>query len=313
MDRYVDVKGTSLLLSPIEQKHPEHIPLSQQFRKQRQKPGSGVLDVQCLHVGPTLVVRITDRADKNCSMPSSSNRRRHSSGSRMRHKSPKRHRKTSEVENDITTARPKWSLETRLEIPAGLGISVVNNQHEELLYALFKGVELTVINTDNTYQMTGSVAVIQVNNQLLYAEKWPVLYCEVNAMKSDPDQMDYEQSPRLIKPALKLEMSCNPREHYDAFDVSLTLNYGCYFAKFYGNSVAFSASESNSAICALCWTNSCYGRLLNSYKKQERRKQSALKVFSNRQTLNRPTSPNWKQSQEDVTLEHWSWRLETCL
>uniref|UniRef100_A0A1I7RJH0 Ras-associating domain-containing protein n=1 Tax=Bursaphelenchus xylophilus TaxID=6326 RepID=A0A1I7RJH0_BURXY len=215
LDRFVEAKGTTLFLSPVQEQHSDEVPLNHRFKKQRQKPGSGVLDVQCLHVGPTLVVRITDRADVNLEMPSESNRKRDSAN-----------RRTLTPRNDDTkTAKPSYSMEVRLEVPAGLGISVVNNQSEELIYALFKGLEFTVMKTDSTYQMTGSVSVIQIDNQLLYAEKWPVLYCEVNALKTEgetPESPGTFEPPamRLTKPALKLEMSCNPRTHYDAFDVS---------------------------------------------------------------------------------------------
>lgn len=69
-DRYVELKGGNLVLSTTVEKPPENIPSfnsgipdNQLFQREQQKPGSGVLDVQCLHVGPTLVVRITDHAD----------------------------------------------------------------------------------------------------------------------------------------------------------------------------------------------------------------------------------------------------------
>jgi hypothetical protein len=59
-----------LILAKAQKPTEENVPFTanecpeaQNFRREQQKPGSGVLDVQCLHVGPTLVVRITDHAD----------------------------------------------------------------------------------------------------------------------------------------------------------------------------------------------------------------------------------------------------------
>lgn len=69
-DRYVELKGANLVLAKANEKISESAPIStqgipqtQHFQREQQKPGSGILDVQCLHVGPTLVVRITDHAD----------------------------------------------------------------------------------------------------------------------------------------------------------------------------------------------------------------------------------------------------------
>jgi hypothetical protein len=54
------------------------------------------------------------------------------------------------------------SLEVRFELPAGVGISLIRNQCEELIYAHFKGVELTLLNKNENYQLNGHVNVIQV-------------------------------------------------------------------------------------------------------------------------------------------------------
>lgn len=54
------------------------------------------------------------------------------------------------------------SFEVHLDLPAGLGISLVRNQCEELVYALFKGVELNLVQCENKYQINGHVNVIQV-------------------------------------------------------------------------------------------------------------------------------------------------------
>lgn len=45
---------------------------------------------------------------------------------------------------------------------AGIGLSFINGLHEELIYARFQGIVLHVNRQGPTYQMTGSVEVIQV-------------------------------------------------------------------------------------------------------------------------------------------------------
>ncbi|KHN71207.1 hypothetical protein Tcan_02414 [Toxocara canis] len=52
--------ATPNFTSPLNR---EGIPLAQIWELQSQRPGSGVLDVECLHKGPTLVIRITDRTN----------------------------------------------------------------------------------------------------------------------------------------------------------------------------------------------------------------------------------------------------------
>ncbi|VDO43568.1 unnamed protein product, partial [Haemonchus placei] len=147
------------------------------WQVQRQRPGSGTLEVECLHSGPTLVVRITDREDRmrTLSMP--------------------------------TMPKPTNSagLEVNVTMRAGIGVSLVNGSHEELLYARFGGIVLSARRMDETYQLTGSVDVIQIDNQLLNSDKWQVLYCQPEVSGT-------------ARPALKLEMNCTPMKHYDAFD-----------------------------------------------------------------------------------------------
>jgi hypothetical protein len=65
-------------------------------------------------------------------------------------------------------------LELRLDLPAGIGLSLVRNQVEELLYALFRGVELNLLIKGNNYCLNGHVNVIQVSafclpSKLLYS------------------------------------------------------------------------------------------------------------------------------------------------
>lgn len=65
-------------------------------------------------------------------------------------------------------------------------------------------------------------------------ERWPFIYCEVNALKSDSEIIADGQPPLpsaiaaqtfAMRPALKLEMSYTPMQNYDAFDVRFTFLY----------------------------------------------------------------------------------------
>ncbi|KAK6050650.1 hypothetical protein COOONC_11845 [Cooperia oncophora] len=65
-------QAPNIFLSKNEADEDDVMPSSSQvWRIQRQRPGSGTLEVECLHSGPTLVVRITDREDRmrTLSMP----------------------------------------------------------------------------------------------------------------------------------------------------------------------------------------------------------------------------------------------------
>lgn len=107
---------------------------SQQWRTSRQRPGSGSLCVECLHRGPTMVVQIRDEETAFC--PAA---QKISSG-----------------------ARAGEAIDIMVTMRAGLGISLVNGQYEELLYAHFGGIIGHGRTIDNCYQTTVSVDVIQV-------------------------------------------------------------------------------------------------------------------------------------------------------
>ncbi|VDN88574.1 unnamed protein product [Brugia pahangi] len=65
---FVEARKTEVVLAIPNKKsilNKKGIPLEQIWELQSQLPGSGILDVECFHRGPTLVVRITDR-QKSC-------------------------------------------------------------------------------------------------------------------------------------------------------------------------------------------------------------------------------------------------------
>uniref|UniRef100_A0A7E4V788 Bactericidal permeability-increasing protein n=1 Tax=Panagrellus redivivus TaxID=6233 RepID=A0A7E4V788_PANRE len=224
----------------------EGVPIAQQFTMQHQKPGSGMLDVECLHVGPTLVVRITDHWDElagTTSMPIANSLRSRQSRSRTRSpqslQSPtqsirtagsRRRSRPRETHDSFSIAQEiPWNFNAELSLPSGIGVSLVNRNHEELVYMRLQGVQVDVSRIESTYQLTGHVNVIQADNQLLMTDRWHVLYCQVNCLKGayvdGPDTPNSSSSSTSfidlhtpLRPALKLEMNCTPMEHYDAFD-----------------------------------------------------------------------------------------------
>ncbi|VDK48292.1 unnamed protein product [Anisakis simplex] len=175
------------------------VPSEQIWELQTQRPGSGVLNVECLHRGPTLVIRITDQA--SCSSQSVN----YAAVECYSSTSSRRQRDQKSTSNDF---------EMDISIRNGIGISLINSHREELIYARFHGVLLHANRRERTYQITSTVELIQIDNQLLSTEHWQVLYCQQNALTGDPDPEDR----MIMRPALKLEMNCTPFEHYDAFD-----------------------------------------------------------------------------------------------
>uniref|UniRef100_A0AC34FAX8 Vitellogenin n=1 Tax=Panagrolaimus sp. ES5 TaxID=591445 RepID=A0AC34FAX8_9BILA len=223
-DMAVEVIGRNNLI--LSKQKSEYVPKSQKFNIQRQKPGSGVLDVECLHVGPTLVVRISDHSDTALPLMLLNE-----------NFGAKKSRSSSPASSVLSQRRSRASMEQSNQYfnidgeisPINIGISIVNNIAEELIYARFQGVQMHFCRIDKTYQITGHVNTIQADNQLLTTDKWQVLYCQVNALKggdiespdfdalsnSSPNDLDWNLP---IRPALKFELNCTPMEHYDAFD-----------------------------------------------------------------------------------------------
>ncbi|MFH4978277.1 hypothetical protein AB6A40_004986 [Gnathostoma spinigerum] len=197
----VEVRADEILLArphPRSQRNSQGVPLEQLWELQSQRPGSGVLDVECLHKGPTLVIRISDRAN---SMKERISRPLIKIGSA--------HRSSSSF-----TKQHLYDIEVSVSLIAGIGVSLVNGQHEELLYARFSNISLVANRSERTFQITSSVEAIQIDNQLLSADHWQVLYCQFSAVTNEIGQ----SSSQVKRPALKLEMKCTPMLHYDAFD-----------------------------------------------------------------------------------------------
>lgn len=65
---FVEARRTEVVLAALNKNAPHNrqgVPLQQAWELQSQRPGSGVLDVECLHRGPTLVIFLSI-SFKNC-------------------------------------------------------------------------------------------------------------------------------------------------------------------------------------------------------------------------------------------------------
>uniref|UniRef100_A0A1I8EVF2 Ricin B-type lectin domain-containing protein n=1 Tax=Wuchereria bancrofti TaxID=6293 RepID=A0A1I8EVF2_WUCBA len=200
---FVEARRTEVVLAIPNKKsilNKKGIPLEQIWELQSQLPGSGILDVECFHRGPTLVVRITDR-QKSCQTHAM-----YRSGQLFHLQPP-----SNGCETNFNNV---WNFELNVSMQNGIGLSFINGLHEELIYARFQGIVLHVNRQGPTYQITGSVEVIQADNQLLTTDRWQVLFCQQDMTGTDPGL----QESHVSVPALKLEMNWTPLEHYDAFD-----------------------------------------------------------------------------------------------
>ncbi|KAM3719637.1 Intermembrane lipid transfer protein [Dirofilaria immitis] len=199
---FVEARKTEVVLSIPKKKsilNENGVPLEQMWELQSQLPGSGVLDVECLHRGPTLVVRITDREKPY--------------EAHAIHRPGQLFHLQSSSNACETKFNNVWNFEINVSMRNGIGLSFINGYHEELIYARFQGIVLHMNRQGPTYQITGSVEVIQADNQMLTTDRWQVLFCQQDvSAESDPLE------PHVSVPALKLEVSYTPLEYYDAFD-----------------------------------------------------------------------------------------------
>ncbi|KAK0393450.1 hypothetical protein QR680_000217 [Steinernema hermaphroditum] len=155
------------------------IPVAQLMGIQRQKPGSGVLNVECLHKGPTLVVRIVDQEEVVTAF------------------APK---KTSVVtkSTESSSFTDGLSYEISVSMPSGVGFSLINGRDEELLYARFHGVSFHTRVSENNYRLTASVNVIQIDNQLTTSDKWQFVFCHMDALNDEADTPTYGENTERI-------------------------------------------------------------------------------------------------------------------
>ncbi|CEF67763.1 Vacuolar protein sorting-associated protein 13D [Strongyloides ratti] len=165
------------------------------FKRMYQKEGTGVLNVQCSHIGPTLVVRIffPDSHHMNESLVSNNNEQKY---------------------------------EINILIPNGIGFSLINASHEELFYGRFKGVYLNLIKNNNSYMCSFNVHTVQIDNQLNETQNFNFFFCKASKEKermakfnsNSSLSQDQEIMYCLASPAMKIELNYTLREHYDSFE-----------------------------------------------------------------------------------------------
>uniref|UniRef100_A0A183EI52 Ricin B-type lectin domain-containing protein n=1 Tax=Gongylonema pulchrum TaxID=637853 RepID=A0A183EI52_9BILA len=213
---FVEARKTEVVLAAPNKNSPRSrngVPVEQVWELQSQRPGSGILDVECLYRGPTLVVRITDRAKPYRAV-------------QRFHQAPELLLACAAAAADGPGCSRVCDFEVNVSMRNGIGLSFINGLHEELIYARFQGIVLHVNRQGRTHQITGSVEVIQADNQLLATDRWQVLFCQQGAVSSGESG---HSDTQVVVPALKLEMNCTPMEHYDAFDVRCFCCLGqCY-------------------------------------------------------------------------------------
>uniref|UniRef100_A0A1I8BYN8 VPS13_C domain-containing protein n=1 Tax=Meloidogyne hapla TaxID=6305 RepID=A0A1I8BYN8_MELHA len=108
-------------------------------------------------------------------------------------------------------------LDIQLDLPAGIGISLIGNscenndsadelQQEELIYARFYSVRVGVQRRqNNTYVCSCSSQSIQFDNQILGADRHNLFFCDPNALRGP-------------YPALNFEMSYTSTDILDAYE-----------------------------------------------------------------------------------------------
>ncbi|GIY47635.1 vacuolar protein sorting-associated protein 13D [Caerostris extrusa] len=154
------------------------VPLEQAISRRKLRGGSGVLSVKVIPDGPTRVLQITDFKKKQVvtrTSPSSdwivvdetfNNKLNDTESS---HSLKDSYLQTSNGLDDI-------ELQISLQIPKGLGISMVNYLSEELIYIWLHNIMVEYNKTLSYHTLDGSIKDIQVDNQLRDAEKPVMLY-----------------------------------------------------------------------------------------------------------------------------------------
>ncbi|KAI6204575.1 Ricin B-type lectin domain-containing protein [Aphelenchoides besseyi] len=82
-----------------------------------------------------------------------------------------------------------------VEFRSSIGISIVDETREELVYAHLKDLRLETKCEDRNLQMSITMGSIQIDNQMLWADRWEFVYCAVDS-----------ELPTFVDPAIRLEL-----------------------------------------------------------------------------------------------------------
>ncbi|XP_011264993.1 vacuolar protein sorting-associated protein 13D isoform X1 [Camponotus floridanus] len=188
------------------QMHGNPPPLEQRVGRQKLRPGSGFLSVRVTTDGPTRVLQVLDIKERKKTFALLEERDwSHIAVS---------HRPTR-IDADIKKL-DSGELDLKLNLPAGLGLSIVSQRPlEELLFARLAGISLNMLQTPLNTTLDLSVADVQIDNQLFEAQCTSVLFVTRSFRTED------EYRPALHLAAEKLQSKNQNAEIYKHVIVSV--------------------------------------------------------------------------------------------
>ncbi|XP_072751576.1 intermembrane lipid transfer protein Vps13D isoform X2 [Anoplolepis gracilipes] len=197
-------EGSEAVLGP--QMHGNPPPIEQRVGRQKLRPGSGFLSVRVTTDGPTRVLQVLDIKERKKTFALLEERDwSHIAVS---------HRPTR-VDAD-TKKLDSSELDLKLDLPAGLGLSIVSQRPlEELLFARLAGISLNMLQTPLNTTLDLSIADVQIDNQLFEAQCTSVLFVTRSSRTED------ENRPALHLAAEKLQSKNQNAEIYKHVIVSV--------------------------------------------------------------------------------------------
>ncbi|EFN79344.1 Vacuolar protein sorting-associated protein 13D [Harpegnathos saltator] len=197
-------EGSEAVLGPETSGNPP--PVEQRVGRQKLRPGSGFLTIRVTTDGPTRVLQALDIKERNKMFALLEERDwSHIAVS---------HRPT-QIDADIERLDSR-ELNLKLDLPAGLGLSIVSQRPvEELLFARLAEISLSLVRTPVNTTLDLSVADVQIDNQLFEAQCTSVLFV------TRPSRTEDERRPALHIAAEKLRSKNQNAEIYKHVIVSV--------------------------------------------------------------------------------------------
>ncbi|XP_014472245.1 PREDICTED: vacuolar protein sorting-associated protein 13D isoform X2 [Dinoponera quadriceps] len=197
-------EGSEAVLGPETSGNPP--PIEQRVGRQKLRPGSGFLTIRVTTDGPTRVLQALDIKERNKMFALLEERDWwHIAVS---------HRPT-QIDADVKRLDSR-ELNLKLDLPAGLGLSIVSQRPvEELLFARLAEISLNLVRSPLNTTLDLSVADVQIDNQLFEAQCTSVLFV------SRPSRTEDEIRPALHIAAEKLRSKNQNAEIYKHVIVSV--------------------------------------------------------------------------------------------
>lgn len=182
------------------------VPVEQAVERQRLRPGSGFLEVEVTSDGPTKVLSIWDKKERN----KNKEEQAQELGIFLKKRPILRH------EDDEEDKPNEYQLNVRL---SGLGISLISAKPpQELLYALFSNIICEVVSTAKSKRLCVSIKDIQIDNQLFEAPTSNFLFVT-------PSKSNVDVQSKLSALEVLVEMQPIVNQNAVIFDVSTV---SCY-------------------------------------------------------------------------------------